>query len=53
MEDCSVQVTGTDRSPFQLGVQDPGGKPPVVPQGDRFDLVWAVGDLKAVDCKCL
>lgn len=43
MEDCSVQVTRTDSSPFQLGVQDPGEKLPTVPQGVRFALVWGCG----------
>lgn len=43
MEDCSVQDTRIDRSPFQLGVQDPGGKLPTVPQGVRFALVWGCG----------
>lgn len=43
MEDCSVQVIRTDSSPFQLWVQDPGGKPPTVPQGVRFALVWGCG----------
>lgn len=38
MEDCSVQVTRTGRSPSKSEVQDPGGEP-TVPQGLRLALV--------------